>query len=118
MSAILAWLATYAVHSTLLLGGVAFLTTFVVRRDAWQDTLWKAALVGGLVTATVQLALGIRPLVGYVELPATVTAAISADPQAVADGPFASAGGGGHDERDGRAVGDAGARVSAAATDS
>jgi len=69
MNAILAWLATYAVHSTLLLGSVALLTAIVVRRDAWRETLWKVALVGGMVTASLQLALGVHPLVGRVELP-------------------------------------------------
>src|SRR5262249_55399505 len=67
MDAMLAWLATYAVHSTLLLGGVALLTAFVVRREAWRETLWKAALVGGLLTSTVQVALGIGPLAGAME---------------------------------------------------
>ncbi len=69
MTPVLAWLATYGVHSTLLLGSVALVTGLFVKRDAWRDTLWKAALLGGLVTATLQLALGTRPLVGRWELP-------------------------------------------------
>lgn len=46
-----AWLLTYALHSTLLMGAAALLARRV-RGEAWRDTLWKAALVGGLVTAT------------------------------------------------------------------
>jgi beta-lactamase regulating signal transducer with metallopeptidase domain len=46
-----AWLATYAVHSTLLLGAAALFSR-VLRRDDWREALWKAALVGGLLTAS------------------------------------------------------------------
>ncbi|HEU0014329.1 MAG TPA: M56 family metallopeptidase, partial [Longimicrobium sp.] len=63
-----AWLLTYAVHSTVLLGAAALLTWRLVRRDAWRDTLWKAALFGGLVTATVQTALDLRPRAGSWDL--------------------------------------------------
>jgi HEAT repeat protein len=90
MNAIFAWLATYAAHSTLLLGGVALLTTFVVRRDAWRETLWKVALLGGLVTASLQLAFGVRPLVGRIELPQSE--ALAPAPRATA-APAADAGG-------------------------
>jgi beta-lactamase regulating signal transducer with metallopeptidase domain len=54
----LAWLMTYALHSTLLLGGVWLLTTRgAVRSHHLRDLFWKVALVGGLVTATAQTAL-------------------------------------------------------------
>ncbi|HJP55445.1 MAG TPA: M56 family metallopeptidase [Gemmatimonadales bacterium] len=57
-----AWLATYAVHSTLLIGTVWLLVRRgVIRSHHLQDTFWKAALLGGLLTATAQMALGIRP---------------------------------------------------------
>jgi HEAT repeat protein/beta-lactamase regulating signal transducer with metallopeptidase domain len=49
-----AWLLTYALHSTVLLGAAALLTARWVRGEAWRETLWKAALLGGIVTATVQ----------------------------------------------------------------
>lgn len=51
----IAWLLTYALHSTVLLGFTALLTRRV-RSEAWRETLWKAALLGGLLTATVQTA--------------------------------------------------------------
>ena len=50
-----AWLLTFLVHSTVLLCGVWLVTRWGwVRSHAWKETLWKAALVGGLVTATAQ----------------------------------------------------------------
>ena len=59
------WLLTYAVHSTLLLGGAWLVSRRLGgRRLAVQETLWKLALVGGLATATLQLGLGVRPLGG------------------------------------------------------
>lgn len=70
-----AWLLTYALHSTLLLGTAALLARRV-RGEAWRETLWKAALVGGLVTATVQTQSGYEPpfgtwrLAGAVEMTA------------------------------------------------
>ncbi len=50
-----AFLLTYLVHSTLLLGGAWVLTaTGAVKAPHARDTLWKVCLVGGLLTATVQ----------------------------------------------------------------
>ncbi|HEU4456000.1 MAG TPA: hypothetical protein VFR81_23240, partial [Longimicrobium sp.] len=51
-----AWLLTYLVHSTLLIGA-AWAVSRRVRRMAVHDLLWKVALVGGVATATLQLAL-------------------------------------------------------------
>ena len=57
-----AWLLTYAVHSTVLIGIVWLLVRRgLIRSHHLQDTFWKAALVGGVLTATAQTALGIRP---------------------------------------------------------
>jgi len=60
-SAVLAWLLTYLVHSTALL----LLAWAITRARAWSpaatDLFWKAALVGGLVSASTQLALELRP---------------------------------------------------------
>lgn len=47
-----ALLATYLVHSTVLLGGAAVLGRWVARTEAWRETLWKAALVGAVATAS------------------------------------------------------------------
>ncbi len=52
-----AWLLTYLLHSTILLGGGWLLTSAgVVRTPVAKDTLWKVCLVGGLLTASVQAA--------------------------------------------------------------
>lgn len=60
-SSTLAWLLTYAVHSTVLLG-VAWLVLRLRRPDpATAEVLWKVALVGGLVTASLQGALDLSP---------------------------------------------------------
>ena len=59
------WLLTYALHSTLLLGGAWLATRRLgVRRLAVQEVIWKLALIGGLATATLQLGLGVRPFGG------------------------------------------------------
>lgn len=64
LSALVGWLLTYAIHSTLLLGGAWLVARgrFVGERGA--DLLWKMALVGGLATATVQSVVDVGPSVG------------------------------------------------------
>lgn len=68
-----AWLATFAVHSTLLLG-IAWLFARRVGRGAHreEERWWKVALVACVLTTSGQLALGISPFTGRVDLPATV----------------------------------------------
>jgi HEAT repeat protein/beta-lactamase regulating signal transducer with metallopeptidase domain len=60
-SAALAWLLTYLIHSTALLA----LAWGLTRARSWSpssaDLLWKTALVGGMLTATTQLRLELRP---------------------------------------------------------
>lgn len=61
----LAWLLTYLVHSTLVLGGTWAVTEFLqVNSLRWRDRLWKLALVGGLVTASLQVGMGLEPFGG------------------------------------------------------
>ncbi len=83
-----AWLLTYALHSTMLLCAAALLARRV-RGEAWRETLWKAALVGGLVTATTQAVSGYRPPVGQWQLGNAVelTAELPAEPSAAATQP-------------------------------
>src|SRR5438067_998251 len=53
-SSLLAWLLTYLIHSTVLLG-VAWLVTRRRRLEpAASDVLWKVALLAGLLTGTIQ----------------------------------------------------------------
>ena len=78
-----AWLLTYAVHSTLLIGAVWLLVRRgVLRSHHLQDTFWKAALIGGLLTATAQTALGIRPLGTVAIQPAASPASAAPSPAA------------------------------------
>lgn len=58
---LLAWLLTYAIHSTLLLGAASLLLRARPVRPAVADVIWKCALVGGLLTATMQAAIGRAP---------------------------------------------------------
>lgn len=65
-----AWVGTYLLHSTVLL--VA--TWWILRwwralPDHGQETLWRVALFGGFLTATLQLNLGLGPDLGRLELP-------------------------------------------------
>jgi beta-lactamase regulating signal transducer with metallopeptidase domain len=62
---LVAWMLTYALHSSLLVL-MASLTTWWLRRRhlSVQETAWKLALLGGLVTASLQVGLGITPLTG------------------------------------------------------
>lgn len=61
----LAWLLTYLLHSTLLLG-LAWLASKPLARwsVAAEETMWKLALVGALLTASLQLAAGWEPAAG------------------------------------------------------
>lgn len=67
--AAVAWLLTYLAHSTVLLAGALALAGLgLVQSHAARDTLWKVALVGGLVTATAQAALRLEPTAGHVAI--------------------------------------------------
>ena len=69
-----AWLLTYGLHSAILLGLAWALTRRLVQTHHIRDLIWKTALVGGVVSATVQVGLGIEPLAGRVVIqPAMVT---------------------------------------------
>ena len=68
----LAWLLTYALHSTLFLGGAWLLTARgIVRSHHVKDLLWKTALVGGIVTASVQSAVRSSAWTSGMPLPAS-----------------------------------------------
>src|SRR3954447_15185749 len=60
MNSVFAWLLTYVIHSTVLLG-VAWLVTRRGRLDpAASDLVWKVALLASLVTGTIQSRLELR----------------------------------------------------------
>ncbi len=80
----LAWLLTYLVHSTLLLGGTwAAVRWLPLRSLRWKDRLWKLALVGGLVTASVQVGARLEPFGGRYLL-VTEESAVASAPEATA----------------------------------
>src|SRR4051812_19508561 len=60
-STALAWLLTYAIHSSVLLS----LAWVLVRVRRWSpgasELLWKSALLGGILTASAQLRFDVRP---------------------------------------------------------
>lgn len=56
-----AFLCTYAIHSTVLLGASWWLTRRLKgRHAAAEEWIWRGALVGGLLTAAIQLSLPAR----------------------------------------------------------
>ncbi len=63
----LSWLATYGLHSTLFLGGAWLLCRLRPPKvDRNRERLWKLALVGGVLSSTLQLALGTQsPLASF-----------------------------------------------------
>ena len=78
-AAVLAWLLTYLIHSTVLLA----LAWGMSRARRWSpgsaDLLWKTALIGGMLTATAQLRLELRP-VGTMSLARTASWPLSRTP--------------------------------------
>jgi HEAT repeat protein/beta-lactamase regulating signal transducer with metallopeptidase domain len=89
-SSMLAWLLTYLIHSTVLLG-VAFLVTRRWRLEpAATDLLWKVALLAPLVTGTIQSRLELSTPAA-VRLPAPVATAPQVDPVTQQAAPVESA---------------------------
>ncbi len=87
-----AWLLTYALHSTLFLG-LAWLVArrLAQRMPAVEEAVWRFALVAGLVTASLQTGIGREPLTGSWRLTAArpavaAPAAVTALPLSAAPG--------------------------------
>src|SRR5881398_481512 len=74
-SSLLAWLLTYLIHSTVLLGIAWFVTRRRRLEPAASDLLWKVALLASLVTGTIQSRLELST-------PAAVTLPVATLPQA------------------------------------
>lgn len=63
------WLLTYLLHSTILLCSALVVSRSMAGRNlAVQEMLLRAALIGGVLTATLQVGLGIAPLAGVFAL--------------------------------------------------
>lgn len=76
--AILAWLLTYALHSTVLLAATWLALRSRRFAPAVADVAWKAALLGGLFTATLQGVASRRPA-GSIFLGADAASQLTAD---------------------------------------
>ncbi|HEV8581228.1 MAG TPA: M56 family metallopeptidase [Thermoanaerobaculia bacterium] len=75
----IAWLLTYLLHSTLLLGLACLVAKPLGRWSAAaEETVWKLALVGAFCTASLQLAAGFEPAAGRWNLPGGSTPAAMA----------------------------------------
>ncbi len=70
-----AWLLTYLIHSTVLLGLVWLVTRRRRLEPAVSELLWKVAILAGLVTGTIQSRLQLSP-------PAAMTLPVAALPAA------------------------------------
>jgi beta-lactamase regulating signal transducer with metallopeptidase domain len=82
MEAAVHLLLTYLVHSTLLLAAAWLLCRALgERRLALQEAVLRAAVVGGFLTAGLQVGLGLDPLGGRLTLPGgSAPAALAAEP--------------------------------------
>ncbi len=81
-----AWIVTYAIHSSLLLGAAALLTRLLLRSDARRETIWRGALLGSVVTATLVTMAPVEPALGRIGIGGD-TGAVAASQ---ASGPAAS----------------------------
>ncbi len=92
-AAVLSWMLTYAIHSTILLSVAAVAAWRFADQHAWLDVIWKAALFGPLVTASLSLDPIAPPLGGRWAMPsvpaANETAAAPLTPPAMTVGPAA-----------------------------
>lgn len=90
---VLSWLATYLLHSTILLGlAWAVSRQLRSRHPLGEQAIWRAALFGSILTATLQIATGWQPLGGALSFPvvptqASVPGAVSTEPGLEADAP-------------------------------
>ncbi len=66
---ILSWLATFLLHSTILLGLAWVLSRRLSgRHPLAEQAIWRAALFGSILTATLQIATGWQPIGGALSL--------------------------------------------------
>jgi beta-lactamase regulating signal transducer with metallopeptidase domain len=77
--ALIGWLLTYALHSTIFLG-VAWLLAGRAKSHPVREVIWKTALFGGFLTATGQTVLALNPRGGRVTLSAAPEASAPSKP--------------------------------------
>jgi HEAT repeat protein/beta-lactamase regulating signal transducer with metallopeptidase domain len=76
--AVVSWLLTYLIHSTILLSAAAAIAWRFSDHHGWLDLVWKAALLGPLVSATLQPGLAASPLAGQWSIADTPSIAVPA----------------------------------------
>ncbi|MFO0633504.1 MAG: M56 family metallopeptidase [Nannocystaceae bacterium] len=79
---IVAWLATYAIHSTVLFAVAWLIDWRFSQRPAVVAAAWKFAVIGALLSASVQVGLGLEPLGGRVDVVAQQAPAAAPIPAA------------------------------------
>lgn len=79
-SSITGWLLTYLLHSSVLLGATSLVTRRWVVSPHHRDLLWKAATVGGFLSASLQGWSGLDPIAGRLVLTASVPASAAESP--------------------------------------
>ncbi|MBC8073762.1 MAG: M56 family metallopeptidase, partial [Deltaproteobacteria bacterium] len=73
VATILSWVLTYALHSTALIVSVWLVCKLVPRLSLGaQESLWKLALGGALLSSTAQLVTGIAPPWGHFGMPSAL----------------------------------------------
>jgi beta-lactamase regulating signal transducer with metallopeptidase domain len=79
------WLTTYVVHSTALIAAIWLLTSLVPQLSlGTRETLWKVALLGPLLTASVHQATGVPSVWGQLSMPQALRTEAAAAPPATA----------------------------------
>lgn len=83
LDAVAAWLWTFAVHGTVIVAAVAALALLARRVPSREESLWRYAIVAGLVTASFQAWLGPSPFA-----PLTFTVPTTSASSAAGSDPF------------------------------
>ncbi len=77
---LVAWLLTYGLHSTALIGLIWFGVRCLPKEsNLAQERLWKCALIGPILTASLQVGLAYEPLGGQLFLPETEATASASE---------------------------------------
>ena len=87
MNVVVEWLLTVALQSVLLLIAAWAIDRVFALRNAWRELLWRAALFGGVLTATLQMFSAQVPLAGrwqFTEERATVASTLPTTKPSVA----------------------------------
>lgn len=83
MLSLVGWIFTYLIHSAVLILGVWLLTRLIPRISlSTQETMWKVALFGGVLTSLVQVGFSVSPVTGHFGMPDAFTRVAETAPAA------------------------------------